>query len=150
VEICPAAAALASALGERLQRQPGAAWFIDYGYVDPPPGPTLAAIFRHQPAPLLDRPGEADLSAHVDFAALADAARDAGAAVYGPVGQGAFLTALGAGARLAALRQRATPRQRASLDSGYNRLIDPAEMGTLFQVLAIASPGLPAPAGFGD
>jgi NADH dehydrogenase [ubiquinone] 1 alpha subcomplex assembly factor 7 len=149
VEICPAAAALAATLSERLGREPGAALFIDYGYDGGGAGATLAAIGGHQPAAVLENPGTADLSAHVDFAAFAAAARGAGAAVYGPVAQSEFLTALGAETRLATLSARATGPQRAALRSGLQRLIDPAEMGTLFKVLAVVSPDLPAPAGFG-
>jgi NADH dehydrogenase [ubiquinone] 1 alpha subcomplex assembly factor 7 len=147
-EICPPAAALAAALAERLVRQPGAALFIDYGYAEPPPAPTLAAIDRHRPADILERPGEADLSAHVDFAAFGEAARAAGAAVYGPVAQGDLFAALGAAERLVALSRHATPAQRGDLAVGLRRLIDPAQMGTLFKAMAITSPGLPVPAGF--
>jgi NADH dehydrogenase [ubiquinone] 1 alpha subcomplex assembly factor 7 len=150
VEICPAAAALAAELGERLGRAPGAALFVDYGYFPSRPGPTLAALRRHRPVGVLDDPGDADLSAHVDFAAFADSARSAGAAVWGPVPQGRFLEVLGAEARLAKLTAGASPAQRALLDSGLRRLIDPAEMGNLFKVLALSSPGLPAPAGFAE
>ncbi len=148
VEICPAAAALAATIGERLARQPGAALFVDYGYDPSMPGPTLAAVRRHAAAAVLAEPGSADLSAHVDFAAFAAAAQATGAVVHGPVPQGQFLRALGAEARLAALSGRATPAQRALLESGLQRLIDPAEMGTLFKALALTSPGLPVPAGF--
>jgi NADH dehydrogenase [ubiquinone] 1 alpha subcomplex assembly factor 7 len=148
-EICPAAATLAAALAERLTRQLGAALFIDYGYSEASPGNTLTAISAHRGTDVLDRPGEADLSAHVDFAAFAAAARAAGAAVHGPVTQRTFLTALGAEARLAALLRRANPAQRTALETGLRRLLDPQEMGTLFNVLAVTSPGLPAPAGFG-
>lgn len=148
VEICPAAAALAAALGERLAQQPGAALFVDYGYFPGASGPTVAAVRRHRPAAVLDDPGGADLSAHVDFAAFVAAARAAGAAVHGPLPQGRFLRALGAEARLAALAARAMPAQRALLESGLERLIDPARMGNLFKALALTSPGLPAPAGF--
>jgi NADH dehydrogenase [ubiquinone] 1 alpha subcomplex assembly factor 7 len=148
VEICPAAAALAASLAERLARAPGLALFIDYGYFPSAPGPTLAALRRHRSVDPLDDPGGADLSAHVDFAALAAAAAAAGAVAHGPVPQGKFLRALGAEARLAALTARARPEQRASLESGLRRLIDPDEMGNLFKVLALGTPGLPAPAGF--
>ena len=148
LEICPAAAALAAALGKRLVRRPGAALFIDYGSFPSAPGPSLAAVRRHAAVSVLDEPGSADLSAHVDFAAFAEAAGAAGAAVHGPVPQGRFLQALGAEARLSALAARATPAQRATLESGLARLIDPAEMGNLFKALALISPGLPAPAGF--
>jgi NADH dehydrogenase [ubiquinone] 1 alpha subcomplex assembly factor 7 len=147
-EICPAAAALAASLGERLARSPGLALLIDYGYFPSAPGPTLAALRDHRPVDLLEDPGRADLSAHVDFAAFAGAAEARGAVAHGPVPQGRFLRALGAEARLTTLSARARPEQRAALEAGLRRLIDPAEMGTLFKVLALTSPGLPAPAGF--
>ncbi|HEX3538343.1 MAG TPA: SAM-dependent methyltransferase [Stellaceae bacterium] len=148
VEIGPAAAALAAAVAERLSEASGAALFLDYGFYPRAPGPTLAAIRGHRPADPLDRPGSADLSAHVDFAALAAAARAAGADVYGPVPQGRFLTALGGETRLAMLLRGAALERREALVSGLRRLIDPDEMGNLFQAIAIVSPGLPAPAGF--
>jgi NADH dehydrogenase [ubiquinone] 1 alpha subcomplex assembly factor 7 len=148
-EICPAALALASTLGTRLAHQPGAALFIDYGYFPLATGPTLGAFQRHQPVSILDAPGTADLSAHVDFAAFAEAGRAGGAEIHGPVPQGSFLAELGAGLRLAALRVRATPAQRQALDSGVSRLLEPGEMGTLFKAIALVSPGLPAPPGFG-
>ena len=150
VEICPAAAALAAALGERLAHAPGAALFADYGYFPSVPGSTLAALRRHQPVGVLDEPGDADLSAHVDFAAFADAARSAGAAIWGPVPQGRFLETLGAETRLARLAEHASPAQRRLLESGLQRLIDPGEMGNLFKVLALVSPDTPAPAGFAE
>jgi NADH dehydrogenase [ubiquinone] 1 alpha subcomplex assembly factor 7 len=148
VEICPAAAALAASLGERLRQAPGLALFIDYGYFPSAPGPSLAALRDHQPIGLFDGPGGADLSAHVDFANFARGAESAGAVVHGPVSQRDFLLELGAEARLAALVERASLEQRSGLASGLNRLIDPAQMGNLFKVLALTSPGLPPPAGF--
>ena len=148
IEICPPAAALAATLGSRLAQHPGALLFVDYGYCTAIPGSTLAAVRCHQTAGILDDPGGADLSAHVDFAAFAAAAGAAGAITHGPVAQGRFLTALGAEARLAALAARATPAQRADLKNGLQRLIEPAQMGNLFKALALNSPGLPAPAGF--
>ncbi|HEX6443172.1 MAG TPA: SAM-dependent methyltransferase, partial [Stellaceae bacterium] len=148
VEICPAAAALAASLGERLVRGSGFALFIDYGYFPSAPGPTLTALRHHQPTGLFDEPGGGDLSAHVDFAVFATAAESAGAVVHGPVQQRHFLLALGAEARLAALAARASPDQRSGLASGLDRLIDPGQMGKLFKVLGLTSPGLPAPAGF--
>ena len=81
------------------------------------PATTLAALRRHRPAPVLDAPGKADLSAHVDFAAFAEAARAGGAVSHGPVPQRDFLLALGAEARLAALSRRAAPAQRAALEA---------------------------------
>jgi NADH dehydrogenase [ubiquinone] 1 alpha subcomplex assembly factor 7 len=148
VEICPAALVLAGALGSRLVRQPGAALFVDYGYFPTALGPTLRALQSHRPVSALAAPGTADLSSHVDFAPFAEAARAAGADVHGPIGQGRFLTALGAGLRLEALSARATPAQRQSLESGVRRLLEPGEMGDLFKVVTLASPGLASPAGF--
>ena len=150
VEICPAALALAAALGARFSRQAGAALFIDYGYFPSAPGPTLRALHRHCAVSVLAAPGTADLSAHVDFAAFAEAARAAGAKSHGPMPQARLLAALGAAQRAAALRARATPSQQHALDSGVERLLDPSGMGTLFKAMALISPGLPPPPGFDD
>lgn len=150
VELCPAAATLAAALAERLRRYDGAALFVDYGHTQPRTDSTLAAIGTHRAAGILDVPGAVDLSAHVDFAAFAAAAHAGGAEVYGPVPQGDFLKTLGAELRLAALLRSAAPNQCAALEIGLRRLIDPTEMGTLFKVLAMTSPGLPEPVGFAE
>jgi NADH dehydrogenase [ubiquinone] 1 alpha subcomplex assembly factor 7 len=147
-EVCPAALAVAGTLGARFERQPGAALFIDYGYFPAMPGPTLRAVQRHRPVSALAAPGTADLSAHVDFAAFTEAARAAGAEIHGPVSQGCFLTALGAGLRLATLVAQAAPAQRQALETDLKRLLDPSEMGDLFKAVALVSPGLPSPAGF--
>jgi NADH dehydrogenase [ubiquinone] 1 alpha subcomplex assembly factor 7 len=147
VEVCPAALALAAHLGRRFAGEKGAALFVDYGHFSRRPGSTLRALRRHQAAAVLSQPGTADLSAHVDFAAIADVARAAGAEVHGPVAQGPFLMALGAEARLAALCARASPAERAALESGLARLVDPAAMGESFKVMALATPGLAPLAG---
>jgi NADH dehydrogenase [ubiquinone] 1 alpha subcomplex assembly factor 7 len=147
-EFCPSALALAATFGARLQRDPGAALFIDYGYFPGRSGSTLRALSHHQPVDPLMSPGSADLSAHVDFAAFADAARAAGCGVCGPVPQGGFLELLGARERLAALSQRANSAQRLQLESGVERLLDPGQMGDLFKALALASPWLTTPLGF--
>jgi len=95
----------------------------------------------------LAAPGEADLSADVDFAAFAAAAAEAGAVVHGPVQQGRFLQGLGATTRLKVLSARASPAQRRVLEMGLERLLDPKQMGA-FKVLALTSPGLGVPPGF--
>jgi SAM-dependent MidA family methyltransferase len=148
VEICPAALALGVELGARFSRQAGAALIIDYGHFPSAPGVTLRAFCRHQAVWELAAPGTADLTADVDFAAFAEAARANGAATYGPLPQARLLAALGAPERTAMLCARATPKQRHALDSGLRRLLDPAGMGTLFKVMAVVSPGLPPPPGF--
>jgi len=149
-EIRPAATALGAALGKRLAEQGGAALFVDYGYCPSACGDTLQALSRHRRHEVLENPGEADLTAHVDFAAFAAAARQGGARAWGPMPQGGFLAALGLAERAAALFARATPAQLPAIESGCRRLIDPQEMGTLFKALALTEPDLPAPAGFAE
>jgi NADH dehydrogenase [ubiquinone] 1 alpha subcomplex assembly factor 7 len=147
-EICPVATAIARELGARLAASGGAAVIIDYGHPRSAAGETLQAVRRHAFVPVLDDPGSADLTAHIDFEMLGDAARAGGASAWGPVTQGGFLTALGIHERAAMLRQRATPEQAADIDSAVRRLIGETEMGTLFKVLAITGPGQDTPAGF--
>ena len=150
--ICPAAETLGERLGTRLRRQGGAALFIDYGYDwragEIALGDTLQALRGHRPVPVLDAPGECDLTAHVDFTAFAEAARFGGAAVYGPITQRVFLLALGLETRQAMLLQHATPSETHAIQSGCRRLIEPAQMGTLFKALVLAGPNDPVPAGF--
>jgi NADH dehydrogenase [ubiquinone] 1 alpha subcomplex assembly factor 7 len=97
---------------------------------------------------VLDDPGKADLTAHVDFEALADAARAGGAAVHGPVEQGAFLVGLGIRERAAMLKRNATADQAADIDASLERLIGTDAMGTLFKVQALTDPRFGIPAGF--
>jgi NADH dehydrogenase [ubiquinone] 1 alpha subcomplex assembly factor 7 len=84
----------------------------------------------------------------VDFAAIARAAREAGAAVYGPLPQGELLERLGIHVRAEALRKRANSAQAADIAAATERLLHLQQMGTLFKALAIAAPDFPAPAGF--
>ena len=139
-EACPAAMAVAHELGVRLAASGGAALIVDYGHPVSAAGETLQAVRRHAFVPVLEAPGTADLTAHVDFGMLADAAWSGGARTWGPITQGAFLAALGIRERAAQLRRRATPEQAADIDSAVHRLIDGSEMGTLFKVLALTDP----------
>jgi NADH dehydrogenase [ubiquinone] 1 alpha subcomplex assembly factor 7 len=147
-EVSPAALAVADTLARRVVGEGGAALIIDYGHTKRGCGETLQAVRRHQRHDPLDDPGEADLTAHVDFAALAEIASVAGATIWGPVTQGDFLQRLGIAARAERLLAAATPGQAADIGSACRRLIDPKEMGRLFKVLCIAGPTMPAPAGF--
>jgi len=149
-ELCPVAASLGKALGTQLAGRGGTALFIDYGYLEGEFGDTLQAIHRHRPRAVLDEPGSADLTAHVDFAAFVRAAESRGAQAYGPVAQRDFLLRLGLEARKAKLLERATPEQAQAIETGCRRLIDPAAMGALFKVLALGQRGAPAPAGFAE
>jgi NADH dehydrogenase [ubiquinone] 1 alpha subcomplex assembly factor 7 len=145
-EICEAGLTLAGAIGERLARQGGWALIVDYGH-DGALGASLQAVRGHRGADILDRPGETDLSAHVDFAALA---RATGRPTFGPVGQGDFLRRLGLAERASALKARASEAQRAAIDAASARLIAPDQMGTLFRVLAVGDDRSAAPVGFSD
>lgn len=148
VESSPAVRAVATETTARLLAQNGAALFIDYGYDRPGLGETLQAVRRHAYADPLAEPGLADLTAHVDFSAFATAARNAGAAVHGPVGQGAFLRALGIEARAGKLRQSGNAAQGMEIEAALQRLTAPEAMGTLFKVMALTPPQASQPAGF--
>jgi NADH dehydrogenase [ubiquinone] 1 alpha subcomplex assembly factor 7 len=130
--------------------QGGAALVVDYGDSGPAFGETLQAVKRHAFADPLAEPGDADLTVHVDFTRIAATARACGAAVYGPVPQGDFLSALGIEARARALQARASERQAADIEGALRRLTDETAdaMGALFKVLAIAHPHLSALPGF--
>ena len=134
-------------LATRLTRHPGAALIIDYGPATSAPGNSLQALRDGKPADPLADPGTADLTAHVDFAALAATARDAGADVHGPVPQGLFLTRLGLHQRIDRLAQ-AHPDKTLALIEAARRLVEPNRMGRLFKVLAFTTPGMPTPPGF--
>jgi NADH dehydrogenase [ubiquinone] 1 alpha subcomplex assembly factor 7 len=148
VERCPAAASIAGGIAARLAQERGAALFVDYGPMRMAPGDSFQAVKAHGFADPLADPGEADLTAHVDFDALAGAAAAAGAMSYGPVTQGDFLRRLGIERRLLKLSTGATPDQAAVLRAGCDRLIEDDGMGNLFKALAIAHPTLGIPAGF--
>ncbi len=144
IEINEPAAAIAAAIGARLATRGGLALIVDYGHAVSAPGDTLQAMRAHRFAPPLESPGEVDLTAHVDFAALA---RAAAVPALGPVTQGALLTALGAGARAEALA-RARPDQADAIREALDRLVAPGRMGDLFKALALVGRGVALPAGF--
>ncbi|WP_406693549.1 class I SAM-dependent methyltransferase [Sphingomonas cannabina] len=142
LETSPASVAAVRQLARAVAERGGAALVIDYGYEGPAIGDTFQAVKAHRFANPFEQPGEADLTAHVDFATLAEAARAEGARTYGPVGQGAFLTALGIDARAAALGGGP------EVTTARDRLVGAEAMGELFRVLAIVHPDWPVPEGF--
>jgi NADH dehydrogenase [ubiquinone] 1 alpha subcomplex assembly factor 7 len=146
-EIAPALESVIYEIERRLHDAPGRALFIDYGYVRPEGADTLQALQNHKHVDPLAAPGEADLTAHVDFARIAHLAANAALQVHGPVTQGAFLHALGVEVRAEAL-MRANPAHAERLTRELKRLTDAEQMGALFKVICLSSPGLPAPAGF--
>jgi NADH dehydrogenase [ubiquinone] 1 alpha subcomplex assembly factor 7 len=148
-EASPARDELAREIGRRIAGDGGVALVIDYGaWAEGPTGDTLQATRRHAPCDPLDAPGTADLTTHVDFRALAAAAAEGGASIYGPVPQGTFLTTLGIHLRTAKLIERATPEQQRALRAALFRLTDASAMGELFKVLVFGGPDAPVPPGF--
>jgi NADH dehydrogenase [ubiquinone] 1 alpha subcomplex assembly factor 7 len=145
-ETCAPAAGIMAALAGHLSRWRGAALVIDYGYQGPAFGDTLQAVRGHAYDDPLAAPGEADLTAHVDFAALAKAARAAGAKTRPLVTQREFLMRLGLRERAERLGRDKDSDARARLASEVERLAGPDAMGTLFKVQALSSHGLALPA----
>jgi len=143
VETRPAAVRLAAFLGRRIARHDGAGLVLDYGHDGAGSGDSLQAVRDHAAAPVLARPGEADLTAHVDFAALAAAFGRGGATAAPLRGQGAFLDALGIRVRAAALLRSAGPDQARQIRTALHRLTAPGEMGVLFKALGLRAPGSP-------
>lgn len=151
-EESPASVSTVRAIAGRLAANGGAALLIDYGPAQHTGGDSLQALKSHQRHDALTDPGSADITAHVDFAALSEAARDAGARVHGPAEQGLFFVALGMAARAERLRAAALARgrtdQAAAVGTAFKRLIAPTEMGSLFKVLALTGANQPVPPGF--
>ena len=151
LELGPARDALAQQIAARIVAQGGLALIVDYGRAATAMlGDTLQAVREHRVVDPLLSPGEADLSADVDFAALRSSARAAGAVAWGPLTQAKYLDRLGIWRRLARLTERATPEQREMLEQGCARLVGPDAMGERFKVLAITASDAPIPAGFLD
>ena len=146
IEVSPAQEAFGAELGALIARQGGAALLIDYGRAEPCPGDTLQALKAHQKVGPLDGPGEADLTVHADFPAVAAAARRAGAQTAPILTQGELLARLGVHHRAEALR-RARPDRLEILQRQLARLTAPDQMGVLFKALAIHAQGL-VPPGF--
>ena len=147
VETSPARDVAVAAIATCIAAKGGVGLFVDYGYERSGPGDTFQAMRGHRFAPALANPGEQDLTAHVDFEAVARAARDAGASVTPVVGQGEWLIRLGIEARAQSL-SRANADRVGEIQTALERLTSPDQMGTLFKVLAIHSPDWPTPAGF--
>lgn len=148
VEVCPALAGIVGDVATRIVEDGGVAIFIDYGGWRSR-GDTLQALRAHKPVDPLDAPGTADLTAHVDFEAVARTAVAAGAAVTEMVPQGVFLERLGITARAQALaRNIREPAQMEAHVAAHRRLTHPQEMGSLFKTIAIHRPDTASPPGF--
>ena len=146
-ETSAASQAIAKDIAQRISTRGGVALIVDYGHFETGFGDTLQAVKDNNYADPLAEPGEADLTFHVDFAALAKAAVEAGAHVCRALTQAALLEALGISARASRLRQ-AAPQHASGVDAAVERLTDSAQMGTLFKALAICEAGSPGVPGF--
>lgn len=123
-----------------IKKQKGVGLFVDYGFVHNVPGETLQAVKEHKPCNILDYPGEADLTAHVNFAEMSRQLLEEGMIVHGTVSQRFFLTRLGIDHRADVLHQNATKDQSEDIDRALQRLTGENtkahEMGNLFKVIA--------------
>ena len=139
-------------LATRVRDQDGAALIIDYGHLRSDAGDTFQAVARHSFTDPLSAPGQADVTAHVDFQALARAAEDLGARVHGPVTQGEFLKRLGIETRAVTLMAKATHEVSEDISGALKRLTDSGRggMGEMFKVLGVSEPQLTSLAGFHD
>ena len=147
LETRPAAAATIEEVARRLTHHGGAALFVDYGHVEPRLGSTLQAVRGHRKLDPFAAPGAADLTAHVDFAALAQTAEARGARWCGTIEQGGLLRALGIDARAAKLAV-ASPQHAVAILGAKDRLSGETAMGSLFKAMALTAPDWPEPAGF--
>jgi NADH dehydrogenase [ubiquinone] 1 alpha subcomplex assembly factor 7 len=139
-------------IASRIRNQGGAALIIDYGHLRSDAGDTFQAIARHSYTDPLKAPGQADVTAHVDFQALAQAAEDMGARVHGPVAQGEFLKRLGIETRALTLMAKASLEVSEDISSALKRLTEGGRggMGAMFKVLGISGPQLAALPGLND
>jgi NADH dehydrogenase [ubiquinone] 1 alpha subcomplex assembly factor 7 len=139
-------------IASRVRDQDGAALIIDYGHLRSDAGDTFQAIARHSFADPLKHPGQADVTAHVDFEALAGAAEAIGARVHGPMTQGDFLKRLGIETRALTLMAKASHEVSEDISGALKRLIGGGRggMGSMFKVLAVSEPQLTTLAGFGE
>ena len=144
-ELSPARAGLMDIIASRIAGEGGAGLFLDYGYLSPSTGDTLQALHRHAPDDSLAHPGEADLTSHVDFAALAEAARAHGLRTAAMT-QADFLLAMGLLERAGRLGTPLDEAGRDRIRADVERLAGPQQMGDLFKALCVgATTPLPAP-----
>ncbi len=134
-------------IAQRLKQQGGAALIIDYGSFELRAGSTLQALKDHQKVDVLTHPGEADLTAHVDFELLKDVAEKNGADVMGLQMQGEWLRQMGIDVRHEALARK-NPAETDKLKRQYDRLVLDSQMGMLFKVLGVCGPRWPIGVGF--
>jgi len=148
LEESPAVVSVVSNIAAHIAAYGGAALFIDYGHRRTAVGETFQAVRQHRPIDPLAAPGTSDVTAHVDFQRVAEAAAIAGVRSLGPLDQAVFLQRLGIRERADVLRRKADDRQTRDLNAALTRLIGPTEMGTLFKVMALSEKRIELLAGF--
>jgi NADH dehydrogenase [ubiquinone] 1 alpha subcomplex assembly factor 7 len=144
-EMRPAAVHWGASIGGRLTHDPGAALLIDYGHLRSSLGDTLQAVRHHRMVSILERPGETDLTAHVDFEPLGQAIHASGARIWPVKTQAGFLHDMGLELRAGILGRNASEAQKRDLSAAMERVAGPKQMGHLFKVMAATSPDLSRP-----
>ena len=147
-EFAPVREQFVSSLSERIKKQGGCALFIDYGYSKDECGDTLQAVQSHKRCDILHEPGNADITAHVDFSSIERISVEQGLTYHGTAFQGAFLMQLGINERAQVLQANANDDQKRDILSALDRLTASKHMGNLFKVCAITSGDKVTPAGF--
>lgn len=143
-EIAPAREALMASVTQRIGERGGAGLFFDYGHLAPGPGDTFQAVRKHGSEGVFDNPGEADLTSHVDFHALACVAR-AHRLAAPTMTQGEFLLAMGLLERAGRIGQAGDESARQRISADVERLAGPDQMGNLFKVMAVFPIGISMP-----
>ncbi len=148
MELCPAAMSATGTIAAHISKFSGAALIIDYGYDKSATGDTFQAMKDHHYSDPLENIGTSDLTAHVNFEMVGQAAQQKGVVIHGPVAQGTFLMSIGMGERAMGLSQKATTKEKEHILSCLMRLTSPDQMGELFRVLALTSKEQTKVAGF--
>eukprot|EP00612_Vaucheria_litorea_P002206 CAMPEP_0171458256 /NCGR_PEP_ID=MMETSP0945-20130129/4009_1 /TAXON_ID=109269 /ORGANISM="Vaucheria litorea, Strain CCMP2940" /LENGTH=159 /DNA_ID=CAMNT_0011984031 /DNA_START=967 /DNA_END=1446 /DNA_ORIENTATION=+ len=150
MEVSPMSIALVQEVAKRIQKSGGCALFIDYGE-DHPQGNTLRAYKRHKEVNMFENPGDSDITADVDFAALR---RCVGAMenvkYFGPIVQGLFLQNMGALKRAEILidQPHVSDDEAELICDGLMRLMEPSQMGSKYKVFAVMESNQKSAAGF--
>lgn len=144
-EHAPAREAMMQLIATHLNQFGGFGLFIDYGHSESGFGDTLQAMKNHKFINALEDQGLVDITSHVDFAALANVAKNHTLRTYAPIEQGAFLLRLGLKTRLERL-VLLRPEHRENFVTAFERLTENAQMGSLFRVLGVCHHSLNLPA----
>ena len=137
-ETSPVSLAVAEDLSAHIAKHGGTALIIDYGHLKSAAGDTLQAMRKHEFVSVLDAPGEVDITAHVDFEALAQAFIAGGAELLPMLTQGQFLKAMGLELRTEKLAAKLEGQPLEDFRKASRRLADADQMGNLFKVMAVA------------